>query len=164
MRCRECGHSFGKLKYYQDHIKFVHPEGQGRLTKSEAAEEEDEEDIDSPSDPAILRRPEKRNLEDVPIHDIKKSKLTVLTNTPSILVDSQDNLGKEESPKAEEKFEAESDTKPSDASHPGLGQLVEMPDGTFVIVNGDTDETAGSEEEGPGESQVSLNVAMGVGF
>ena len=162
MRCRECGHGFGKLKYYQDHIKFVHPEGRSRLTQSEEAELEDEEDIDSPSDPAILRRPEKRNLKDVPIHDIKKSKLTVLTNTPSILVDSQENPGKEESSKAEEKFEAESDTKPPHASHPGLGQLVEMPDGTFVIVNGDTDETAGSEEEGPGESQVSLNIAMGV--
>ena len=42
----------------------------------------------------------------------------------------------------------------SDAAPPGLGQLVEMPDGTFVIVNGETDETSGSEEEEQGESQV----------
>ena len=155
LRCRECGHGFGKLKYYEDHIKFVHPAGRGYLAKSEEAGE-DEESIDSPPEPgdrepAILRRPEKRHSEidvNVPIHDVKKSKLTVLANTPSILVDTKE-VG---SP--EEESETVLGPRPSDTSPPGLGQLVEMPDGTFVIVNGDTDETAGSEEEEQGESQV----------
>ena len=162
LRCGECGHSFGKLKYYQDHIKFVHPEGRGHLTSSEDPEQ-NEEDIDTSSEsrePSILRRQEKRNSAsniDVPIHDIKKSKLTVLANTPSIIVGDHETRGEDEPPEAKAKS-AESDPKPSDASHPDLGQLVEMPDGTFVIVNGDTDEVAGSEEEEAGESQVSLKI------
>ena len=152
LRCRECGHGFGKLKYYEDHIKFVHPAGRGQIAESREAEE-DEEDIDSPADrdPAILRRPEKRHSEmdiDVPVHDVKKSKLTVIANTPSIVVDTDEALGEDGSP------EGKSGPGLSDAAHPGLGQLVEMPDGTFVIVNGETDETSGSEEEEQGESQV----------
>ena len=98
-----------------------------------------------------MRRPEKRHSEidvNVPIHDVKKSKLTVLANTPSILVDT-----KEVGP-PEEESETVSGPRPSDASPPGLGQLVEMPDGTFVIVNGDLDETVRSEEEEQEESQV----------
>ena len=144
LKCREeCVHGFGKQKYYEDHIKYVHPEGRGYIrVKPEVGERED-----SPAEPAILRRNENRSSSSNTSDDTKKSKLPDIEDTPAIVVDEEETGLTRES-------RSESAPSTTEADTPDLGQLVQMPDGTFVIVNGETEEDAGSGEKEHGESQV----------
>ena len=101
--CRKCDHVFGKRTYYENHIKYVHPDGGGR--------EGEDSDLEEKSDPAILRRLEKRR-----------------------------------SPGGEILLGGESPhSAPPETKAARLGQLVQMPDGTFIVV--DCDEECDTEED-----------------
>jgi len=112
--CRKCHHVFGKRTYYDNHIKFVHPDG-GEAGGSEGAEEPDGRvagggEGELQSDPAIIRRLEKRRCSSADDPE-RPGKLILLGG------------------------EAE-DSGEQETSEPGrLGQLVQMPDGTFIIVD-----------------------------
>eukprot|EP00092_Neocalanus_flemingeri_P013632 GFUD01014702.1.p1 GENE.GFUD01014702.1~~GFUD01014702.1.p1 ORF type:complete len:530 (+),score=140.48 GFUD01014702.1:64-1590(+) len=90
MKCRICQHGFGKKEYYDNHIKFVHPNG-GHNNKNE----ESPDDPDNPAEinisqtrklgdaePGILRKGEKRKIGNMNETD-KSSKVMYLGGAES---------------------------------------------------------------------------------
>merc|ERR1711971_1073703 len=82
MKCRVCDHGFGKKEYYDNHIKYVHPDGGHSPTEEEMVVTEKpnelitEEGIDDPGyaeeeekktdpPPVILRKADPRKFEDL---------------------------------------------------------------------------------------------------
>ena len=82
LRCRICQHGFGKKEYYDNHIKYVHPEGGHDNHQEESVDDPDNPDYMSQtkrqgeSDPAILRKGEKRKAP--PTEEQKTPKLMYL--------------------------------------------------------------------------------------
>ena len=85
MKCRVCDHGFGKKEYYDNHIKYVHPDGGHSPTEerevTEQRSELTEEGIDDPGyaeeekktdpPPVILRKADPRKFEDLVQKDLK---------------------------------------------------------------------------------------------
>lgn len=85
MKCRVCDHGFGKKEYYDNHIKYVHPDGGHSQTEergvTEKPSELTEEGIDDPgfpeqekkteAPPVILRKADPRKFEDLAQKDLK---------------------------------------------------------------------------------------------
>ena len=152
MKCRVCNHGFGKREYFDNHIKFVHPAGDRSNVIEVSDEDMNPDDPDPEPDPIILRRKEKRKSQndDIPFHDMKQSKVILLG-------DIRDKSNKEakilqDNPASKEK----EDTSTKTNNPPRFGQLVQMEDGTFVIVNcdEDTESLIEGEEQAQEGSQV----------
>ena len=87
MKCRVCDHGFGKKEYYDNHIKYVHPDGghspaeERGVSGTEQPSELTEEGIDDPGyaeeekktdpPPVILRKADPRKFEDLVQKDLK---------------------------------------------------------------------------------------------
>ena len=86
MKCRVCDHGFGKKEYYENHIKYVHPDGGHSLTEESGVTEkpnelDTEEGVDDPGfveeqkntdpPPVILRKADPRKFEDLVQKDLK---------------------------------------------------------------------------------------------
>lgn len=85
MKCRVCDHGFGKKEYYDNHIKYVHPDGGHSPSEergvTEKPSELTEEGIDDPGfaeeekktdpPPVILRKADPRKFEDLVQKDLK---------------------------------------------------------------------------------------------
>ena len=136
--------------------------------------DDDESDVDSPAEqedcePAILRRSDKRKSQNsIPYHDIKKSNLILLGDLPPSPVDESSKTASskipavtikhsQSKPSHEIKSLAETEGKLTDGRRGmRVGQLVQMADGTFIIVNcGDGDEEEAGEQQQE-ESQVDI--------
>jgi len=152
MKCRVCNHGFGKREYYDNHIKFVHPGGdRNNLANVSDDEDTNPDDPDPEPDPLILRRSEKRKSQsEIPFHDMKQSKVILLGD-----IHGGDKIDKETKPSQDqdsadtelkETNEDETSSKTNN-SPPRFGQLVQMEDGTFVIVNCDEDSESLIEAE-----------------
>ena len=86
MKCKVCDHSFGKKEYYDNHIRYVHPNG-GHVTEQHNPhdiEESNELNGDGTADrqgflevkksepaPVILRKADPRKFEDLAQNDLK---------------------------------------------------------------------------------------------
>ena len=133
LKCRKCHHMFGKAAYYSDHIKYVHPDGAPDPSSVEGEK----------TDPAILRRLEKRRTSSVEEPD-RPAKMLMLGGSPGASPGAspgEETVGSSTAPAQEE-------TKTG-----RLGQLVQMPDGTFIIVDCDEECEAADDHD---QSQVSL--------
>ena len=173
LKCRVCDHGFGKREYFENHIKFVHPDGRG--PQMIPCNDDDESDVDSPAEqedcePAILRRSDKRKSQSsIPYHDIKKSNLILLGDLPPSPVDESSKTASSKTPtvtikdsqsKQSHIIKSSAETKAKlTEGRRGMrvGQLVQMEDGTFIIVNcGDGGEEEAGEQPQE-ESQVDIH-------
>ena len=139
LKCRKCDHLFGKKAYYDNHIKYLHPEG-GPDCSLEAEKAELPEPAE-PLEPSILRRLEKRSSssEEEPL---RPGKLLLLGGAPG------GDCGTGSAGAGAGAGAGEQETKTA-----RLGQLVQMPDGTFIIVDCDDECEATDDHE---QSQVSF--------
>ena len=136
LKCRKCQHMFGKATYYQDHIKYVHPDG-GPDTSDEGEK----------ADPAILRRLEKRRSSSLE-EPSRSGKLLMLGGSPGEDTGSR-TLTSSSTPGASNIATVQGESKTA-----RLGQLVQMPDGTFIIVDCDSECEATDDHD---QSQVSFH-------
>ena len=136
LKCRKCQHMFGKVAYYSDHIKYVHPDGGPDSSSAEGEK----------ADPAILRRLEKRRSSSLEEPD-RPPKLLMLGGSPG---GSPGGAPGEDTGTAGSAGSVEATSTSSTAR---LGQLVQMPDGTFIIVDCDEECEATDDQD---QSQVSF--------
>ena len=122
--CRKCQHVFGKRNHYDNHIKYVHPDGGREAGEGGGGDSDLEEEK---ADPAILRRLEKRRCSG------EEERLLLLGGEADPVTSSGPQ------------------TKTA-----RLGQLVQMPDGTFIIVDCEDDCDGGEEQDD--QSQVGDDV------
>eukprot|EP00090_Calanus_glacialis_P006308 TRINITY_DN14927_c0_g1_i1.p1 TRINITY_DN14927_c0_g1~~TRINITY_DN14927_c0_g1_i1.p1 ORF type:complete len:533 (-),score=152.69 TRINITY_DN14927_c0_g1_i1:83-1633(-) len=131
LRCRICQHGFGKKEYYENHIKFVHPNGGHNSRSEESLEDPDNpEEVNNQTgkqgelDPSILRKGEKRKANHVNERE-KASKVMYLGGSEPIRMistsvsemDHQKNKQKEEQISSVKKLElVEKLSKPTETS------------------------------------------------
>ena len=137
LKCRKCDHMFGKKAYYDNHIKYVHPEG-GPDPGLEGEK----------ADPAILRRLEKRRSSSVE-EPHRPGKFLMLGGAP----ETPGAPGLESGDSSPAITTSAPSAPQQETETARLGQLVQMPDGTFIIVDCDNECEAGDDHE---QSQVSL--------
>ena len=147
-RCCVCNHNFGKSEYFDNHIKFVHPNGRPKLLTNELY---NSEVVDNPEpvkkdstekSPTILRKSHKRKSDDA--KDIQNNPI----QQPKILMLGSPVYLKDQSKTDEVK------SKPvEDNVSPKLGQLVQMEDGTYVIVNAEADTDDNTDCDEPSDNK-----------
>ena len=152
MKCRVCDHGFGKKEYYDNHIKYVHPDGghsvteETKVTGTEKPKELTEEAIDDPcyveehktdTPPVILRKADPRKFEDLAQKDLKiiylgesqetKSVAPVVIPKP-VLQPSPAPIVIENISKRDEPIQIIDDSG-------NICQIQKVSDGSFMLVN-----------------------------
>ena len=141
LKCRKCQHMFGKAAYYSDHIKYVHPDG-GPDCSVEGEK----------ADPAILRRLEKRRSSSLE-EPGRPVKLLMLGGSPGGSPGEETGTAGSARSLPTCSSSSSSGTDQQDTKTARLGQLVQMPDGTFIIVDCDDECEATDDHD---QSQVSF--------